>query len=54
LRQINEDTVQNCRLALENENKEEILKQDNINNKFNAILNIFLIKYEESFPITQR
>jgi hypothetical protein len=54
LRQIKEDTIQNCQLALENENWEEIQKQDSINNKFNAFLNIFLIRYENSFPETQR
>jgi hypothetical protein len=53
LRQINEDTIQNFQLALENENWEEIHKQDNINSKFNAF-NIFLIKYENSFAVTQR
>jgi hypothetical protein len=53
MRQIKEDTIQNFQLALESENCEEIYKQDNINNKFH-ILNIFLIKYENSFPLTQR
>jgi hypothetical protein len=53
MRQINEDTIQNFQLALENEMCEEIYKQDNINNKFH-IFNIFLIKYENSFPLTQR
>ena len=54
LRQINEDTIQNFKLALENENWEEIYKQDNINSKFTTFLNIFLIKYENSFQIKQR
>jgi hypothetical protein len=53
MRQIKEDTIQNFQLALETENCEEIYKQDNINNKFH-ILNIFLIEYENSFPLTQR
>jgi len=54
LRQINEDTIQNFQLALENENWEEVYKQDNINSKFSTFLNIFLIKYENSFAVTQR
>jgi hypothetical protein len=53
MRQIKEDTIQNFQLALEIENCEEIYKQDNINNKFH-ILNKFLIKYEQCFPLTQR
>ena len=53
MRQNNKDTIQNFQLELENENCEEIYKQDNINNKFH-IYNIFLIKYENSFPLTQR
>jgi hypothetical protein len=52
MRQINEDTIQNFQLVLENEKCEEIYNQDNINNKFH-IFNIFLIKYENSFPLTQ-
>lgn len=53
LRQINEDTIQNFQLAIVIEKCEEIYKQDNIYNKFH-IFNIFLIKYETSFPLTQR
>jgi hypothetical protein len=40
-------------LAVENEKCEKIYKRNNINNKFHTF-NIFLIKYENSFPITQR
>jgi hypothetical protein len=54
LRQTNDDIIQNCHSALANEHWEEIYKQDNINNNFNTFLNTFLIKYENSFPVTQR
>jgi hypothetical protein len=41
VRQINEETIKNFQLALENENWEENDKQDNVNSKFNIFLNIF-------------
>jgi hypothetical protein len=51
VRQINEETIKNFQLGLENENWDEIYKQDNVNSKFNIYLNTFLIKYEYCFPV---
>jgi hypothetical protein len=51
LREIDEENTANFQLALQNKNLEQVYKQENLNRKFNIFHNIFLLIFENSFPL---
>jgi hypothetical protein len=54
VRQINEETIKNFQLELENENGEEVSLQNDVNDTFNIFHNTLLMKYENCFPVTYK
>jgi hypothetical protein len=39
---------------LQNENWEEVYNQENVNGKFNIFLKIFVLNFENSFPLVYK
>jgi hypothetical protein len=50
-REINEENTAYFQWALKNKNWEELYNHENVNMKFNIFHNIFLVIFENSFPL---
>jgi hypothetical protein len=53
-REINEETITKFQISLQNENWEDAYDYGNVNSKFNIFLNIFLLNFENSFPLVHK
>jgi hypothetical protein len=53
-REINEETIAKFQISLQNENWEDVYDYGNVNSKFNILLNIFLLNFENSFPLVHK